>query len=375
MTDKFLNNNSYEGTDCLNLESIRSEIDVLDREISLLLQKRLDLVCRVADYKKRTNTKILDENREQKVLENVVSVVGNKEYSECVRLTFEGIMAQARDFQKKRLSKTQPDIQRFALIGEHLSHSLSPHIHNLYFKKSGIKATYELMEVPKNKLEELFIYLSDKGYLGVNVTIPYKTEVMRMVDSLSNEALRVGAVNTVRIGASMVGTNTDYTGFGMALEYFGFKTESKTCAVLGSGGASRAVVSYLEDHGAASVVIVTRDTDATSLKYPGLHSIDIGEFNANGYDLIINTTPVGMFPKVGVSPLTLDQLKGAGSIMDLIYNPSETLILSYAKQLGIPCANGLFMLVAQALCAQEIWQNKKIDLNTIHEIYEEINKL
>ncbi|MCX7774318.1 MAG: hypothetical protein N2376_14545, partial [Clostridia bacterium] len=182
-------------------------------------------------------------------------------------------------------------------------------------------------------------------------------------------------VNTIAVGEKTVGYNTDYHGFGLTLEFEGFNPSDKTCAVLGSGGSSRAVVSYLEDKGAKSISIVSRDPDSAAMKYPGLLCVSIDRFEAKDFDLVVNTTPVGMSPKAGFSPITKSQLNGAGFVMDLIYNPSETLLLKYARELDIPCLNGLYMLVAQAVMAEQIWNQKQYDRQLIHEIFEELQEL
>lgn len=356
------------------LHIMREKIDTLDREISLLLQQRLDCITQIAAYKKENQTQIMDRRREEKVIENVLSVLRTPEYAECLRLTYEGIMVQSRDFQNKRLSSPPIGTRRYALIGEKLSHSLSPRIHKLFFEKAHLDASYELKEVPPDQLENLLENLQREGFAGINITIPYKTDMMRYLHHLSEEALRIGAVNTVKIGEEYRGYNTDYHGFGMALNHHGFPVAGKSCAVLGSGGSSRAVISYLEDQGASQIVIVTRDPDEAGLKFPGLHCADNRSFTAAGFDLVVNTTPVGMSPHCEASPLSKNQLQGAGMVMDLIYNPRETLLLRYGKELGIPCANGMFMLVSQALNAQSIWQETEINPEIILEIYEELNR-
>ncbi len=355
-----------------DIDAIRSEIDAVDRELAILLEKRMDLVSQVADSKRRTRTGVMDEAREQKVLENVLSVVKNADFTESIKASFESIMAHSREYQKKRLSGGQELRKRYVLIGEHLSHSLSPVIHGLFFEKAGFTGSYDLLEVPHNDIGGLTARLKKEGYLGANVTIPYKTDIMGELDALSDEAIRIGAVNTITLGNKCVGYNTDYNGFGRALEYYGADLEGKACAVLGSGGSSRAVVSWLQDHGVSRITIVTRDTGAAGLKYPGFQCIDIKEFSAQGYDLVVNTTPVGMWPKPDFSPLSKDQLQGAGFIMDLIYNPAETLLLRFAKDLGIPGANGLYMLIAQGICAQEIWQGTIYSQELVNSIYKDM---
>lgn len=354
-----------------DLESIRKEIDDLDRQLTQLIEKRMELVNMVAEYKKNHSIGILDTSREEKVLKNVLSYVKNPEFADSIVASFQSIMDHSKEYQKQRIANNV--IKKYALIGEKLSHSMSPKIHGLYFKKANIKATYELLEFSGDEIPHVLSYLGSKGYSGINVTIPYKTEIIPWLDKLSDEAQRLGAVNTIKIDDNFTGFNTDYFGFGRALNYFGVKAEAKKCAVLGSGGAARAVVSYLEDNGAQNISVVSRNADEAALKYPGKSTVNIKEFSARDFDIVINTTPVGMYPNIDSSPITKVQLKGAGFVMDLIYNPSETLLMKYAQELGIPNCNGLYMLVAQAISAQEIWQGEKVDDKIINDIYREIN--
>ena len=356
-----------------SLDAIRKEIDKVDRELTVLIQKRMDLVSEVAELKAQTGKDVLDKSREEKVIQNVISMVRNREYKDSVKAIFEYIMQCSREYQKKRIGR-QNEKARYALIGEKLSHSISPQIHNELFVRTNIDASYETIEVPKAEISGVLNRLKNESYKGINVTIPYKTEIMGYLNTVSDVAARIGAVNTVKIGDFFEGYNTDYFGFGKALYYYGFDCKDKFCAVLGSGGASKAVAAYLEDKGAAKMTIISRDPQAASLKFPKLECIKIDDFFASGYDLIVNATPVGMHPKTDFSPLSKEQLKGASFVMDLIYNPAETLLLKYADELSIPFANGLYMLVAQAVCSEEIWQGVTFGQDIINEIYEIFKK-
>ncbi|HHU90573.1 MAG TPA: shikimate dehydrogenase [Clostridiaceae bacterium] len=352
-----------------NLETVRKEIDKVDKELSSLLQKRMDLVSKVVESKAQTGKEVLDKSREEEVIQNVLSIVKKQEYKDNVKAIFECIMYNSREYQKKLL-ESKSIKPRYAVIGEKLSHSISPQIHRELFEKTNTNASYGTVEVSKSEIPDLLDRLKKEGYKGINVTIPYKTEIMAYLNTISDIVRRTGAVNTVKIGEIYQGYNTDYFGFGKALEYYGFDSNNKVCAVLGSGGASKAVVAWLEDKGASKITIVSRDVQTAASRFPEHESIQISDFSAEGYDSIINATPVGMFPKVDFSPLSKEQLKGASFVMDLIYNPAETLFLKYAKELSIPCANGLYMLVAQAVCAEEIWQGTTYDQDIIDEIYE-----
>ncbi|HOQ76126.1 MAG TPA: chorismate mutase [Thermoclostridium sp.] len=358
-----------------NLNDIRKGIDEVDEAITRLLEKRMDHVRDVAEYKRRTGMAILDSSREQQVLDRILSQVKNPEYRESIKAVYTEILKASREFQSKRIPRApESGRAKYGLVGEKLSHSLSPAIHSLFFKELGIDAEYDLIEVKPEDLPELLEILKSHGYLGVNVTIPYKKEIIGYLDSLSDEALHIGAVNTICFADGYRGYNTDYDGFGMAFEEYDVKTEGSICAVLGSGGAARAVVAYLEDHGASGITIVSRDPDSAMMKFPGLSCADISGFRAHGYDILVNTTPVGMHPDVSRSPLGKEQIEGAGFIMDLVYNPAETVLLRYAEELNIPCANGLYMLAAQALRSEEIWQGRKLDKALIHKAIERIRR-
>ena len=358
------------------LDAARKKIDEVDASIVELLEKRMDLVSVISESKKEMGKAVHDAARENKVLEGIRIKVINKGYEDAIISVFQNIIQTSREFQQVKLEAASSENTRniFGLIGEKLSHSLSPQIHVIIYDRCNIHGSYDLIETPRSKLPELIGRLKASGYAGFNVTVPYKNDIMKYLDSISQEALRVGAVNTVSLNKLSTGYNTDYQGFGLSLDEESFDPMGKRCAVLGSGGSAHAVVAYLEDHHASSIVIVTRDTDAALFKFPGLSCQSMGTFEAKGYDIVINTTPVGMFPNITGSPISKDQLEGVGFVMDLIYNPAETLLLKYAGELGINHTNGLYMLVSQAICAEEIWLGKKIDKTLITEIYEEIKK-
>lgn len=351
------------------LKNIRKDINNVDRELAVLIQKRMDLVTKVADFKAQSGKDVLDKSREKAVIQNVLSQVTNQEYKDIIKAVFECIMKNSREFQKKRIKENKKSISQYAVIGEKLSHTVSPLIHLMFFEIVCLNAKYVQIEVPKGDVPKILDRLKKEGYSGINVTIPYKTDIMGYLDDVSDIARKVGAVNTVKIGDIYKGYNTDYHGFGKSLNYYGFNPENKSCAVLGSGGASKAVVAYLQDNGASNITIVTRDTNTASLKFPELDCVELSSFSADGYNLVVNATPVGMFPKTDDSPIKKEQLKGASFVMDLIYNPKETLFLKYARELSIPCANGLYMLIAQAICAEEIWQGVTYEQDIINEIY------
>lgn len=254
---------------------------------------------------------------------------------------------------------------KYALIGEKLGHSFSKIIHDKYFKYKGIDATYDIIEIPNNDLTDRVMSMKDEGYGGYNVTIPYKIDVMNMCDEIFDEAKKTGSVNTVSlIDGKMLGYNTDYHGLRLSILQSGVAVSGKKAVILGTGGASKAVTALCEDMGCGDITLVSRKA-RSDLGYRCVSYSD-----AIAGDIIINTTPVGMYPNTDGTPF--DDFNGFETAIDLIYNPDETLFLQKAKKNGLTCVNGLYMLVSQALYAQSIWQNTETDIELIDKIYNEM---
>lgn len=256
---------------------------------------------------------------------------------------------------------------KLGLIGRKLGHSLSPEIHRQFLSAMGKEGSYDLLETEPENLERL-MEKCKKEYTGVNVTIPYKKAVIPFLDAVDPPAARIGAVNTISFsGGRAVGYNTDYTGFGCSLRHCGIVPEKKKCTVLGTGGAALAVICFLLDAGAEEVRVVSRNPEKAGkdiLKKAGSGQIileDYTELGTHGTgDILINCTPVGMFPNAEASPVSEEVTARFRAAADLIYNPKQTLFLSYAEKSGLPHLNGLCMLVMQAAAAEEIWQQAKI---------------
>lgn len=235
-------------------------------------------------------------------------------------------------------------MERFGLLGERLGHSLSPQIH-------GYFGDYPYTLIEKQR-DELAAFFADPGYRAINVTIPYKKDVIPFCDELDDIARRIGSVNTIRFdGDAVRGYNTDYAGFRYLLEKNGIPVAGRKVLVLGSGGSSVTACCVLRDMAAREVVVISRSGDDN---YDNLdRHADAG--------VIVNTTPVGMFPRNLVSPLALSQFPACEAVVDIIYNPLKTQLLLDAEARGIPAVNGLEMLVAQGKRAAEIFFDKAID--------------
>lgn len=258
-------------------------------------------------------------------------------------------------------------MKHYGLLGGKLGHSLSPQIHELFFKYTGIEGDYTLLETTQEDLPKRMEELR-ANYAGSNVTIPHKLHVMPLLDSIAREAKAIGAVNTIKFDENGAeGYNTDYFGFGRMLEYNNIDVRAKRVAVLGTGGAARAVVKYMADKRVGKLYLVTRDVahvDKDFLKIaPKCKFIDYDGLAALTGDVIVNCTPVGMYPKVNAAPVTPEEISNFDAAVDLIYNPKQTLFLKQAAEAKMQTVNGLFMLVAQAVAAQEIWQGENTTAN------------
>lgn len=242
------------------------------------------------------------------------------------------------------------------LLGRKLGHSYSPQIHNLLGDYS-----YVLFEKEPEELEN---FLKNGNFSGLNVTIPYKKEVIPYLSELSPTAKKMGCVNTVlrRSDGTLYGHNTDYFGFTSLVRHAGLSVAGKKVLVLGSGGASNTAVAALKDLGASPVVISRSGEN----NYQNLH-------RHTDAAAIVNTTPVGMYPNTGVSPIDLGLFPHLEGVLDVIYNPARTQLLLDAEKLGIPRENGLWMLVAQAKEAAEVFTGGKISDEVIEKIYRQLS--
>lgn len=243
------------------------------------------------------------------------------------------------------------------LLGKKLGHSYSPQIHSYLGNYS-----YVLFEKMQGELES---FLKNGDFHGLNVTIPYKKEVLPFLDSLSDCAAALGAVNTIvrQPDGKLVGHNTDYYGFRSMLKKSSICVSGKKVLVLGSGGASATVVAVLQKE-SADVIVISR---SGKNNYENLHL-------HSDAAVIVNTTPVGMYPNVGVSPVDLNAFPHLEGVLDVVYNPARTQLLMDAEEKGIITENGLWMLVAQAKESAEWFTGKEILNERISEIHQILRK-
>lgn len=261
----------------------------------------------------------------------------------------------------------------YSLIGEKLGHSLSPEIHTYIFKKLHINAAYSLMEIGRQNIPNVISALKTLEYSGINITIPYKEAIIPYLDEISSEAAKIGAVNTVKIeNNSAKGYNTDYFGFGAMLKRDGIHAEGKKIAILGSGGAAKAVIAYFSDNMPKSIAVIARCPEkchSLKLQFPNIEILGYEALENLDGDILVNTTPVGMYPNNNAIPVSEEVICRFSACADIVYNPLQTSFLKSAEKNNIKTSAGLYMLIGQAIKAQEIFQGRSIDLSVGEEIY------
>lgn len=247
----------------------------------------------------------------------------------------------------------------YGLIGEKLGHSYSKLIH-----EKLADYTYGLCPLTR---EEFPAFMEGRAFKAINVTIPYKKDVIPYLDEMDENAAAIGAVNTiVHKDGRLIGHNTDFSGFAYMMADAGVSAAGKKVLVLGTGGASAAILAVLKKQGADCVVSVSRTGKGEAVTYEAClaHHTDA--------ELIVNTTPVGMYPAVDASPLDLAPFGACEAVLDVIYNPGETRLTAQAKALGMKGVTGLSMLVAQAKYACEFFLETSLPDDMIPRITNEI---
>ena len=247
----------------------------------------------------------------------------------------------------------------YGCIGEKLTHSFSKEIHNLLFEYD-----YIIKEIPKSELND---FMTRRDFKAINVTIPYKQDVIPHLDWISDRALEIGAVNTIiNKDGKLYGYNSDFGGMTMLIQKNEIQISDKKVLVLGSGGTSKTAVAVAKAMGASRVLRVSRSAKEDCITYN-----DAVKLYADT-EVIINTTPCGMYPNIIGEPIDIASFKKLEAVVDAIYNPLCSNLVMRAKAKGIKATGGLYMLVAQAAIAAEKFVDQKIETEKIDKVYNEI---
>jgi len=265
------------------------------------------------------------------------------------------------------------------VIGHPIEHSMSPIMHNAALKDMSLDYVYVAFNIPPNDLKKAVLGFKMFSIKGINVTIPYKEKVIPYLDEIDPLAEKIGAVNTIKNeGKYLIGKNTDASGAKKALLDAGCEITGKKALILGAGGAAKAV-SFAISEDLDAVYIVNRTekraiklakdlTNKTTVKAVGKNmSINTLKNIVNDVDILINTTPLGMYPNIEKSPVSEEILHSNLFIFDIVYNPLETRLIKEARKIGCKTLGGLDMFVNQGALAFEWWTGKKPNLNLMKE--------
>ena len=260
----------------------------------------------------------------------------------------------------------QGTTQIYGVIGDPISHSLSPSLHNPAFAALGIDAVYVTFRVSPSSLEDALRGLLALNVQGINVTVPHKSEVFQYVDEVTDTARRIGAINTLRNDSGhWIGENTDATGFIRSLEPLGLSLPGSSVGMLGAGGAAKGVAVGLLEAGVSRLFISNRSYDRAtvladllkaSFGQQSVSAVSLEELEKKELNLLVNTTTVGSDGHS--SPAKLNRFDKLGAVTDIIYRPSRTSLLLEAEKLGLPNLNGGGMLLYQGISAFSFWTRR-----------------
>lgn len=334
----------------MELEELRKKLDAVDDEIAALFLRRMKLVGQVAEYKSKNAVNVEDKNRENEIKKRISSLADG-DMKKYVTELYDAIFRLSKDYQQNySLSR------RACLIGESLAHSFSKQIH----ERMGTK--YDIAELKEDELGE-FVDSFKGGFF--NVTIPYKEKIIPYLTDLDESAKLTGCVNTVVVNKAIrVGYNTDIDGMEYMFSRNKIDLEGKNVVILGTGATSKTAQALCKIKKAGKVTVVGR---REKCNYSCIDKL-------TDTQILINATPVGMFPDCDKSLVDLSLFSNLEFVADVIYNPLRTRLLLQAERLNIPYSNGLCMLVCQAVKSEQIAFSEAVTLNidrTVKEVERE----
>lgn len=264
-------------------------------------------------------------------------------------------------------SRKRGNDMKYGLIGEHLGHSFSKQIQTRIAEIENVKDyDYQLVELDKEEFKE---FMEKKDFKGINVTIPYKKDVIPYLDEMDESAKAIGAVNTIiNVDGKLKGYNTDFGGFLYMVKAHNVHMEGKKVLIIGNGGACAAVKAVCKHENAKDIVIVSRSANRGAIGYDEMYTSHLDA------DIVVNTSPVGMFPNIANAPIDVSWFHKLECVLDVVYNPILTRLCFEAQEADIKRVIGLEMLIAQAKYTFEIFENMSFDDSIIDEIKKEMLK-
>ena len=255
-------------------------------------------------------------------------------------------------------------MKRYLVIGNPIEHSLSPKLHNYWFKKKNIIANYDKKKIEKSEIQEVVSKIKDNKLDGLNVTVPFKSEVIPFMDELSEESKITQSVNTIYMhDKKLIGHNTDIKGFELSLKEAEFELKNKSIFILGAGGVVPSIIYALEKLGVSKITISNRTKQkAENLKknFSKINVVDWGD--QPEFDMIINATSLGLSNEDNLG-LNFNNIHKEKLFYDVIYNPKETNFLRTGKNLGCKVSNGRMMFIYQAFEAFKLWHKVQPEIN------------
>lgn len=272
--------------------------------------------------------------------------------------------------------------KQLAIIGWPVEHSFSPKMHNFISERMGNNYVYTALPVEPQNVKAAIDGVRAMNIAGLNVTAPHKFEVMKYIDEIAPQAQRYGSVNTiVNRNGRLCGYNTDADGFYMSMLRNGITAEGKSILIIGAGGATKPLAVLLSEKGAKSITVLNRTREKAEALAAYVKSVDgfviETEMTRTYYDIVINTTSAGMSPqtdKYPIDPERLSFINSDTSVIDMIYNPPETLFLKLARERGAKTLNGLGMLIGQGIIAYELFTGTALPENMFDIIAKEVFK-
>ena len=255
-------------------------------------------------------------------------------------------------------------MKKYLVIGNPIEHSLSPKLHNYWFEKNNINANYDRKKIDKSEIQDTINEIKNNKLDGINVTVPFKSDVIPFLDTLSEESQITQSVNTIyKQDKKLIGHNTDIKGFELSLKETKFDLENKTIFILGAGGVVPSIIYALKKLGVSKIMISNRTKQKTeNLKkfFSNINIVDWGD--QPNFDIIINATSLGLNKEDNIG-LNFKNINKEKLFYDVIYNPKETNFLKTGKSLGCSVSNGKMMFIYQAFEAFRLWHNVKPEIN------------
>ncbi|PIE75133.1 MAG: shikimate dehydrogenase [Deltaproteobacteria bacterium] len=375
------------------IKVLRKTIDGIDESILDLINQRLLFGKNIGEIKKKSGSEILDIAREKEILDRLAKKNSGPLSNDVIFHVFKIIMAASRDIQteypvyesmnnhidglgcldySRQFFDEKSTFDIFGVMGNPVVHSLSPFMHNFAFNFFSLNSVYTRFE-PLN-LKYAVSGIRELGIKGVSVTIPYKESIIKYLDTVSESAEKIGAVNTiVNRNGFLEGHNTDWKGFVRALEKH-TKIKDKNILLIGAGGAARGIAYGINIK--EGQLFITNRTDekgrVLAKEFSG-EFVNIHELGKLEPEIIVNATSVGMYPYTEVSPVDESVFKSGGLAFDIVYNPVETRFLQLAKKKGFKTVSGISMFVYQGEEQFKIWTGKEFPAQLLKEkIFEKI---